>query len=300
MPQWAADYLPHLGIIVASVGLGIFLTLNPMQVGTWLEKVEFGVVVAALIAVVGYVFDARKGRSAEVRAAQMQRASDQMSCLLVPLNVNFIAMISTLCDFLTVNWKYCDIQDRTELEDNRDRVVAWIWRTEGGLMSSSKRRLFNNAELPAALSSAIAEDPASQLALKYRRWIRYEWVPGVRRIGQIIDSGCHWMEPVPIQRLEEMFGPKTPMSRNSWTFSPRGVFFSMWLSYWRGWDTILAQWDDGDFSSIRPDSPFPTGIFFIVLEGQEIVGDIQQQLTGQSQMHGGRGNGKPVAAKNKL
>ena len=93
------------------------------------------------------------------------------------------------------------------------------------------------------------------------------------------------MEPVPTKKLEEMFGLVSP-NDTEWVYTPRGIFFSMWMSYSLGWDSVLLQWDEGDFSCMRPMEPFPVGIFWIVLEGQNLVGEIQKELTGQSQMHG--------------
>jgi hypothetical protein len=143
-------------------------------------------------------------------------------------------------------------------------------------------------ELPKSLSEAIRKNPNSSLGVHYRQWIRNEWLPGVRDIAQIISQNGHLLEAIPPKDLELKFNDP-PMATGNWNRTPRGMFMSMWLAYSRSWETVLAQWESGDFSRLRPTTGFPCGLFFFIVTGQDIVGNFQKDLTGQSQMHGSRG-----------
>jgi len=58
----------------------------------------------------------------------------------------------------------------------------------------------------------------------------------------------------------------------------------MWLAYARGWEGLLAKWEAGDYSAVRPNAPFPIGLLLFAIEGQTIIGNEQQALAGASQM----------------
>jgi len=211
--------------------------------------------------------------------------------LLVPINVEFQSLMQSLLSFLGAAL----VQDETKLSSAEiDRYAPfreWMWVNDDGLMRSGQKSGHASSchfELPEHFQIAVTADPQSSLAIDYRNWVRNEWMPGVRRIAEVITSSCHLMEVVPKSRLEELFGKYGPHG-NSWHCAPRGLFFSMWLAYARGWESTLMRWDEGDLSHIRPKVPFPVGIFWIIVEGQTVVGDIQKRLTGQSQMHGSRG-----------
>ena len=69
-------------------------------------------------------------------------------------------------------------------------------------------------ELPPAMHNAIAEampkrkddKRKSELWFDYEQFVRHELVPGVQAIASIIDKYGDLMEPVPPQRLYEIFG----------------------------------------------------------------------------------------------
>lgn len=294
--------LPHfaMGVGVLAAALSLLHTTG-VPLGGILEKADWGTVVAAAIGVAGYVIDAQNGRKAEMRAAHVERASNQMSLLLVPLNVSFFSLTSSLAAFLGQHFgEDGEVLSGVDAKQHRERetflprhVHDWMFSSVDGIFRVGRnegRSMVRFFELPGALEASILADPDSSLAVAYRHWVRLEWVPGVKRVAEIIDAGGHLMEVVPQKRLIEFFGPVSPQS-NAWDFTPRGLFFSMWLAYARGWEATIARWDENDFSEIRPSVAFPCGLWWIVVEGQTVVGEQQKKLTGQSQMHGSLGHG---------
>ena len=275
-----------------------------------LEHMDLGTVLAAGIGVAGYILDARTSRQAEIRGLMVERARDQFEKLLVPVNVRFHSLMFSLYSFLGAHIDDAFEDDLTFEEDNdeifgwdgdeewtsadkvvRRRVVQWVWSAPDGIMKvrDGQPRVTAAAyELPQVLMKNIRLNPMSDLAVAYRSWARHEWVPCVERIAESIHDGMHLMETIPSDRLAEIFGPKPPMG-SGWKYTPRGLFLSWWLSYARSWRALLEQWDAGALSQVRPACAFPVGIYFFVVEGQTIVGDLQKSLTGQSQMHGSHG-----------
>jgi hypothetical protein len=171
---------------------------------------------------------------------------------------------------------------------------SWVsWWTFNHVFSSptGKFPVAIPYELPESLSEAVRDNPNSSLGAHYRQWIQHEWLPGVRDIAEIISQNGYLLEAIPVKDLELKFN-QPPMSNGgngNWHRTPRGMFMSMWLAYSRSWETVLAQWESGDFRMIRPTTGFPCGLYFFIVTGQDIVGTLQKELTGQSQMHGSRG-----------
>ena len=167
--------------------------------------------------------------------------------------------------------------------------VWWMSSEKGHFFGSTgKLKVATPCEIPLPLFNAIQADSSSALAHHYRLWIRNEWFPGVQLIADIILRSGHLLEALPTSQLRRIYN-EPPTSKGNWKWTARGMFFSMWLSYTRAWDTILQEWDDKNYCRIRPTMPFPCGIFMFVVHGQSIVADLQKELTGQSQMHGSRG-----------
>ena len=147
-------------------------------------------------------------------------------------------------------------------------------------------------ELPPLIHEAVlAAMPvegkaASPLWSSYECFIRYEFVPGVERIAEIIDESGDLMEPVPSDRLEEVFGRDDNGYGQVWKTMPRMWFYSFWLAYARAWRGVVHMWDDGVYSQMRPNIDFPAGLLFFNVEGQSIVAKVEKEIVGMSQMHG--------------
>ena len=179
-----------------------------------------------------------------------------------------------------------------------DRVVSefaheWVWNAPDGLfqlsVKSRNKPVATSHELPAELEARIPAEPDSELARKYRAWAREELYTPIRRISDVAYQSVDALEPIPVDRLRELFR-EPPIGFRDWGFTPRGIFFSMWLAYRRGWDVVLAEWDAGDYSRVRPAAPFPVGLLYYVIECQSIVGKGKKDLLGFSQMDGLRGD----------
>jgi hypothetical protein len=155
-------------------------------------------------------------------------------------------------------------------------------------ISGLSARTTSPRELPRFLHTAIekCERPTSALWRSYEAFIRHEFVPGVDRIAEIIDEHGHLMEPLPPERLAEIFSSSGTGYGQTWDIAPRGWLYSMWLSYARSWKTLLAMWDEGIYEEIRPSVAFPVGIMFFNVEAQTQVAKVEQKLVGMSQMHG--------------
>eukprot|EP00927_Polykrikos_kofoidii_P041037 TRINITY_DN3496_c0_g2_i2.p1 TRINITY_DN3496_c0_g2~~TRINITY_DN3496_c0_g2_i2.p1 ORF type:complete len:362 (-),score=47.57 TRINITY_DN3496_c0_g2_i2:143-1162(-) len=302
-------------LIIAAIGLLLAINLlTRPQISAVLAKVDLGTTAAALIGVSGYMVDARNARQGEIRAAHSERAANQMSKLLVPMNVCYHALMNGLGDFLDANWFTDDNSpeeskeqeakiksaegDGAIEEDKRYRCIEpsslhWILHEEGGLHQlslSGRKSACCRFELPRKMEAAIRHDAESRLATNYRAFIRNIWMPGVRQIAEIVEEHSHLMEPVPLARLQQLFGPTAPNGQ-CWGRTPRGYFFSLWINYARAWQSTLERWEKDDFLVLRPQAALPVGILLVCLEGQTVAGEMQKKLTGQSQMHGSHGKG---------
>ena len=55
-----------------------------------------------------------------------------------------------------------------------------------------------------------------------------------------------------------------------WSFLSNNTFATMWLGYTSSWETVLDQWNDGNYSNIRPGSPsLPFAGFFQLIRWSE-------------------------------
>eukprot|EP00927_Polykrikos_kofoidii_P041038 TRINITY_DN3496_c0_g2_i3.p1 TRINITY_DN3496_c0_g2~~TRINITY_DN3496_c0_g2_i3.p1 ORF type:complete len:345 (-),score=49.49 TRINITY_DN3496_c0_g2_i3:38-1072(-) len=302
-------------LIIAAIGLLLAINLlTRAQISALLAKVDLSAAAAALVGVSGYIVNARNARQGEVRAAHLERATNQMSNLLVPVNVCYYALMMGLADFLDANWftddnspegskeqeaKIKSVEVDVANEEGKRYGFAetgsqlWIWHEEGGLHQlslSGRKSACCRFELPRKMEAAIRQDPESRLATSYRAFIRNIWMPGVRQIAEIVEEHSHLMEPVPLARLQQLFGPTAPNGQ-CWGRTPRGYFFSLWINYARAWQSTLELWDKDDFLVLRPQAALPVGIFWVGIEGQTVAGEMQKKLTGQSQMHGSHGKG---------
>ena len=251
-----------------------------------------GPIAAAIIAVSGYTFEARKARSEEL-SRELSRRFKEEEKLYVPINVYFHSLLFSIYSFVGE-----DSEAKGEAYTSDDRVVSefahdWVWNEPDGLfqlsVKSRNKPVATSHELPAELERRIAAEPDSELARKYRAWAREELYTPIRRISDVAYQSVDALEPIPVDRLRELFR-EPPIGFRDWGFTPRGIFFSMWLAYRRGWDVVLAEWDAGDYSRVRPAAPFPVGLLYYVIECQSIVGKGKKDLLGFSQMDGLRGD----------
>lgn len=322
--------------VVSFAALGVALpllyslrNLPNMMYLVWsvFSESDLGNVIAALVAVGGYMMEHWNTREAQKLEAQMQRVSSQSQMLLVPITMHLQAlMIGSLYYFIDSHFDEAKEYIATEYDDPdygakvgkfylqspimevptdlRHSESAAFWMTDvmladfveaGGVPGRSFLPAVSApSELPKFLHAALKEckKPEATLWKSYESFIRCELLPAVDRVAEIINEYGHLMEPVPAARLKEMYGREGTGMGQKWTIAPRMFFYSMWLAYARSWHTLVEQWDNGIYHSIRPNTRFPVGLLFFNIEGQTIVAGVEKQLVGMSQMHGSVGDQK--------
>eukprot|EP00286_Rhodomonas_abbreviata_P028299 CAMPEP_0181293072 /NCGR_PEP_ID=MMETSP1101-20121128/2864_1 /TAXON_ID=46948 /ORGANISM="Rhodomonas abbreviata, Strain Caron Lab Isolate" /LENGTH=308 /DNA_ID=CAMNT_0023397623 /DNA_START=220 /DNA_END=1146 /DNA_ORIENTATION=- len=262
------------------------------------EGGPIGIVAAAGIAVSGYVYESTSERGSSQRKAVLNRLNGQ-EALLIPINVYFHSLLFSIYSFVGQNHPSAVADDDSAFTSD-DRAVSkfahdWVWDAPEGLfqLSKDKRRpVAVPYELPADLTEQITKDfksnPNSELAVKYRTWVQNELQPAIQLVREFATADLTSMERIPVERLKELFRDP-PIGFKDWGFTPRGVFFSMWFAYKRGWDSVVEEWERGDFSRVRPSAPFPVGMLYYVIECQSIVGERKESMVGFSQMSGWAG-----------
>ena len=143
-------------------------------------------------------------------------------------------------------------------------------------------------ELPQCIHDALLEckRPSSPLWKAYETFIRHEFVPAVEKVATILDESGHLMEPVPSSKLGQLFGTTGTGYGHTWSHAPRMWFYSLWIAYARSWRALLAEWDRGQYSMVRPKMDFPVGLLVFNMESQQIVARKEKDLIDHSQMHG--------------
>ena len=279
-------------------------------------------ILAALIAVGGYALDNYNARVHRKNEAMIERVTNQSHQFLIPITEQFYALwLGSLCFFVDehIDEFYPeDIQAdlaaaatdfyqklpflATPTCMNNPASLALLAADMMGfnekamrsapvdLSSLMKRESATllPRELPTFLHGAIkkCEKPSSKLWIEYEIFIRNEFVPSVERIARIIDEHGDLMESVPPAKLEKMFGVEGTGYGQPWACAPRMWFYGQWVAYARSWQSVLAQWDESHYDSIRPRIHFPVGLLRFNVEAQKIVDEVEKRLIGVSQMSG--------------
>lgn len=301
---WATASFAPVFFVLLRTPVWPFLLATVQKADRW----DWGTVLAALIGIGGYIIDGHNKRQSERRQLQIDRAQKQMNQLLVPTNIAFHSLLFCLYGFIDAHLDEINVDENTFSSDatppppmsdwsSADQVMrgysSWWIRSKDGVWGSSTGKLpvAIPRELPESLMQAIRAKANGPLAVQYRLWVQNEWLPGVQRIANIILQSGHLLEAIPVSQLIETFN-EPPIGMGNWKWTPRGMFFSMWLAYARAWETVVQQWQSGDFRVVRPTVGFPCGLAMYIVMSQTIVGDIEKELTGTSQMHGSRGENR--------
>ena len=206
-----------------------------------------GPIAAAIIAVSGYTFEARKARSEEL-SRELSRRFKEEEKLYVPTNVYFHSLLFSIYSFVGEHAEPPRGAKGGEWT-SEDRVVSefahdWCWNEPDGLfqlsVKSRNKPVATSHELPAELEARIRAEPDSELARKYRAWAREELYTPIRRISDVAYQSVDALEPIPVDRLRELFR-EPPIGFRDWGFTPRGIFFSMWLAHRPVWKSTSAS-----------------------------------------------------------
>jgi len=280
-----------------------------------IQTYDLGNVIAAAVAVGGYLIEHWISRKASQNEKQMERVEAQSHQLLVPVTMHWHNLYMTLLTFIDRHIDSIEIKEGDKEE--MDRCQNWLKTiNEYPILEMPSRlnnpvsfamiidlmrqklpksgkakisRVTSKHELPLILHNAIQHcDRKSKLWKSYEAFVRYSFVPAVQRIADIIDENGHLMEPVGSKRLTELFGTEGNGYGLKWKLLPRMWFYSTFLSYAESWQELLSMWDDGVYDEIRPSADFPVGIMAFNVEAQSIVAEAERDLIGVSQMHGHR------------
>ena len=284
-----------------------------------IQTYDLGNVIAALLAVGGYLLEHWMSRKASQLEKQMERVEAQSHQLLVPVTTQFQSLwLGSLLSFVD---KHADTV--LAIQENKEARAKYIAMTkelsvsnptvheiptslknpvsftmlienmvydhEGGDDAASWKlwRVSSKRELPRILHEAIQKCNRESSGWKaYEAFVRHSLVPAIQKIADIIDEHGHLMEPVPTSRLVELYGTEGNGYGQKWTRIPRMWFYSMWLAYAKSWQELLCMWDEGVLDDIRPSVDFPVGLMIFNVEAQSIVAKVEQRLIGASQMHG--------------
>ena len=109
------------------------------------------------------------------------------------------------------------------------------------------------AELPEGIYKVMATDTDSPLAHDYRQFIRLILIPNTRKIVGVIEEHGALMELPPTQWFQQTF----PGHPANWETAATNIFFCDMYAYLNSWEMVLAEWDQGHFSRLRPEMLTP-------------------------------------------
>eukprot|EP01052_Picozoa_sp_SAG31_P014446 SAG31_NODE_897_length_11148_cov_15.102815_14_plen_172_part_00 len=111
------------------------------------------------------------------------------------------------------------------------------------------------AELPEAILSYIAANPASTLATRFRLYVRHALVPSMQRVSELLHAHAAVVELPPTTWLVSKF------PHEHWHLNTAEVFQHFWVSRNRLWVALLAEWDVGELGRAMPRGAdwFPVG-----------------------------------------
>ena len=97
-------------------------------------------------------------------------------------------------------------------------------------------------------------------------------------MGVIEEHGALMALP-PTQWFQQTF----PGHPASWETTNNNIFFCDMCAYLNSWEVVLAEWDQGHFSRLRPEMLMPwPGLRQMVAWSAQRAQEKQQQLTGMS------------------
>jgi hypothetical protein len=207
-------------------------------------KRDLGNVLAALVAVCGYMFEHWNTRKTQRRDAQIERVNGQSHKFLVPVTLQFHSIVlGSILHFVDNHLDEYDDKGRdddpskpdeeflesgffvrpTNLKHSRSHrvLITETILTEPPNNEKTDKRFTKSLvpsislprELPPAMYDAVLkampstqDNEISPLWHDYEQFVRFELVPGVQQIADMIEKYGDLMEPVPPERLNEIFG----------------------------------------------------------------------------------------------
>eukprot|EP01052_Picozoa_sp_SAG31_P012309 SAG31_NODE_718_length_12607_cov_21.723937_1_plen_486_part_00 len=132
-------------------------------------------------------------------------------------------------------------------------------------------------ELPNVLHESLADDATSLLSHRFRSYAKHSFVPGLRRVANLLEEHSAVVPTPPTAWFVEKF-PGEPW----YAISPLH-YRVLWLARTLAWEAIIAEWEVGEHRSILP----PGGCYF-PFHGMQATNDfaitageaLQQELIG--------------------
>eukprot|EP01052_Picozoa_sp_SAG31_P041880 SAG31_NODE_6476_length_2003_cov_2.075630_2_plen_255_part_00 len=100
--------------------------------------------------------------------------------------------------------------------------------------------------LPEAIARSFVADPTSPSVESFRRYVRHQLVPSMQRIFALLEAHSSVVGSPPLEWLMEQF-PTEP-----WHRLPPSLYRALWLAETTTLESLVAQWDSGDVSVVRP------------------------------------------------
>jgi hypothetical protein len=134
------------------------------------------------------------------------------------------------------------------------------------------------AETPRTILELFAAEPDSAAARTYRQYIRHAFVPRAATITALLEAHYSFLEFPPAEWW------KTTYPDEMWDVNGLHHYLSLWFVYVQAWAPILADWEAGEFSIVRPTGiMMPLGGLLMTMEWSLAEGQKRQsELLGRA------------------
>eukprot|EP01052_Picozoa_sp_SAG31_P046738 SAG31_NODE_9058_length_1341_cov_7.323671_1_plen_233_part_10 len=124
-------------------------------------------------------------------------------------------------------------------------------------------------ELPAALLAALAADPTTDFARRFRSYAKHDLVPDLLRVTNLLEQHAAVVDLPPLEFL------KTKFPQDNWHIQPTNQYQLYWVARTRQWQALLTEWDAGHIevmyppNALYPHSGLHGTIEWAITSGQE-------------------------------
>jgi hypothetical protein len=94
--------------------------------------------------------------------------------------------------------------------------------------------------------ATVTADPTSPFARRFRLFVKYDLVPEMRRVTQLLETHVAVVELPPVEWMKKKF-PGEP-----WHIQPISQYQVYWIVRTRQWEAVLADWEDDEFGVMHP------------------------------------------------
>lgn len=132
-------------------------------------------------------------------------------------------------------------------------------------------------ELPTGIFDVISAEPTGELADMYRGYVHNTIMPMVRGVADTLRRHAAHVEFPPKEWLENTF-PEI-----NWRSNTNAYLLQCWLTYVSSYERAMAEWNNGNFTSLRPNTVLPfAGLQRTMMWSQEKAQQRQVDLIGMT------------------